>query len=305
MKISDFFEITTRNNDDWLLIEEGSSGACKKIKVSNLLKNLINGTSGGPDITSYDPDANSVIDSIQSTGLTLTTGQKDACNNRIVAMKNDGVWTKRLAYYGFLGGTSEAHSINWKSPGTQNIIWNGTVTHNSNGIASDGSTGYGNTQIPLSTFNAQNNHCCFYNRSALAPTFGAFLTNQNNALYLENLLFRSAKGASNGGNNSDARSTINLHNGCISASSISTPNISLFKNGSNTTTNRPSGMPENYNFVTALSIFLMAVNANGAAQFFKDAQLASFAIGLGLTDAEVLADYNSEQVYQTALLRQI
>lgn len=41
-KISQFDAITTRNNNDWLLIEEGNTGAYKKIKVADFLKDLNN-----------------------------------------------------------------------------------------------------------------------------------------------------------------------------------------------------------------------------------------------------------------------
>lgn len=39
-KISQFDTITARNNDDWLLIEEASTGAYKKIKVSDFIAGL-------------------------------------------------------------------------------------------------------------------------------------------------------------------------------------------------------------------------------------------------------------------------
>lgn len=39
-KISDYDPITTRNNDDWLLIEEASTGAYKRIKVSDFIAGL-------------------------------------------------------------------------------------------------------------------------------------------------------------------------------------------------------------------------------------------------------------------------
>jgi hypothetical protein len=42
-KISDFSQITTRNNDDWLLIEEASTGAYKRIKVSDFITDLSSG----------------------------------------------------------------------------------------------------------------------------------------------------------------------------------------------------------------------------------------------------------------------
>jgi Concanavalin A-like lectin/glucanases superfamily len=47
-KISEFNQITTRNNNDWLLIEEASTGAYKRIKVSDFIANLGGTTTGDP-----------------------------------------------------------------------------------------------------------------------------------------------------------------------------------------------------------------------------------------------------------------
>lgn len=40
IQIKDLAQITTRNNDDWLLIQEASTGAYKKIKVSDFIAGL-------------------------------------------------------------------------------------------------------------------------------------------------------------------------------------------------------------------------------------------------------------------------
>lgn len=106
-------------------------------------QSVTNNVSGG----GYDTDAVAVITAIEATGPTLTTGQKNAINGRIVALKAQSKWTNMKAYYGFVGGTAAAHAINWKSPGTFNITWNGTITHSATGVLFDGSTGYGDTGL--------------------------------------------------------------------------------------------------------------------------------------------------------------
>lgn len=306
-KISDFPPITSRNNDDWLLIEEAATGAYKSIKVSDFIAGLSGGSSG----TTYDTDAQNVINAIQATGVTLTTVQKDACNARIVAMKNAGIWTKRLAYYGFLGGTAAAHAINWKSVGAYNITWNGTLTHSSNGVQADGSTGWGNTNIPLNLFNAQNTHLAIYHRSNAKFSAGNFISQnaQNQPFYCEfnaasaTSLYRSARGANNSGNNADVRNTTGMVSGHLIATAVATPNIFLYKNGVDVSSSRLSGLPENYQFTSTNTIELFRYA--GLSASYSSAQISSFAVGTGLTAAETLADYQAEQAYQQALGRNV
>jgi hypothetical protein len=54
-KITQFPQIITRNNDDWLLIEEAASGAYKRIKVSDFIAGLSNTSTPGttPSTTAY------------------------------------------------------------------------------------------------------------------------------------------------------------------------------------------------------------------------------------------------------------
>jgi hypothetical protein len=96
----------------------------------------------------YDADATTVINAIEATDAgALSTGQKNAINARILALKAQSKWTNMVAYYGYVGGTAASHAINWKSPGTFDITWHGTQTHSATGVLFDGSTGYGDTGI--------------------------------------------------------------------------------------------------------------------------------------------------------------
>lgn len=257
------------------------------------------GTGGG---TSNSSESDAVIAAIEATGITLSSSQKDACRNRINSMISSGIWSKRIAYYGFLGGTAGSHAINWKSPGNYNISWNGTLIHGLTGVQGNGSTGYGNTQIPLNIFNAQNTHFSLYNRKAIACSFGTFTTSTNNAFYSQDLFFRSAQGSGAGGTDSDARSSSSLISGYILGVASPTPIIDLYKNGQNITTSRPSGLPGNYVFTRNSPITFLAINGNSN---FSNTEIASFALGYSLTPSEILADYNSELVYQTALNRNV
>lgn len=97
--------------------------------------------------------------------------QRTAVIALVAALKTSGVWDKIDAFYPFVGGSASSHSHNLKSSSFQ-ITWNGTVTHNSNGITGDAATGYGNTGYLVSTHGAQDSvHLYAYNRTT-APTDG-------------------------------------------------------------------------------------------------------------------------------------
>lgn len=86
---------------------------------------------------------------ITAAGITDAT-QKTAINELVIALKGFGIWTLCDAIYPFVGGTSTTHKYNLKSPqdtdGAYRIAWSGTVTHDANGITSNGTDGYGDTK---------------------------------------------------------------------------------------------------------------------------------------------------------------
>lgn len=246
-----------------------------------------------------DTDAEAVINAIQATGATLTLAQKKACNDRVAAMKNDGTWTKRLAYYGFLGGTAAAHAINWKSPGTYNITWSGTISHDANGVLSSG--GHGDTGLTESLFIATSTHMALYSRidrpAASEREFGnlsgtdsfEFIVKYGgNAAYYRSFASGSAIEGS-----SVSYATTGWFVGVREASTGK-----LFRNGSLVVSATGNGS-------TATKTGNIGILRSSYLNEYTRKQLASAALGQALSDAEVSADYTSEQAYQAALGRQV
>lgn len=104
---------------------------------------------GGPQLTvtstkiegaAYDSDAQAYF---TRAGIT-DADQKTAWNDFVLTGKADGWWDDLVVVYPALGGNATSHSKNAKSD-AYHVTWSGTVTHDSDGFASDGSTGYGNT----------------------------------------------------------------------------------------------------------------------------------------------------------------
>jgi hypothetical protein len=121
---------------------------------------------------SYDVDAQAVIDAIQLTDA-LTTAQKDAINYRVTQFKIRGTWTKRKAYYGFVGGSANAHKWNWKDPRDMDAAYRltfiGSPTHDANGVDWNGASQYADTHIiPASVLTLNSTHLSYYSRENTA-----------------------------------------------------------------------------------------------------------------------------------------
>lgn len=118
----------------------------------------------------YDTDAEAYFTAVEGTGVTLSSTQKDAYNAFVVSCKGSSFYTKFKAIYPFIGATAASHAINAFSPGTYNITWTGTVTHDSNGPKGDGTTGYGNTGLtPSSVFSSNDIFVGLYSFTQYGP----------------------------------------------------------------------------------------------------------------------------------------
>jgi hypothetical protein len=123
-----------------------------------------NGGGGGP---SYDSDAQAFF---TASGLS-DSAQKDAVNQLVLDLKAASIWTKMLAVYPFVGGTSTTHKFSLKNPADTDaafrITWGGAATHNANGVTWLGNTAdYGNTHIVPNTDQTGNDvHYSIYSKT--------------------------------------------------------------------------------------------------------------------------------------------
>ncbi len=93
-----------------------------------------------------------------AAGITDST-QKNAWTTAVLAMKAANIYSKLIAAYPYLGGTAATHKWNAIDPrdldAAYRITFSGTITHNSNGVTFDGSTGWGDLHInPSVVFSA-------------------------------------------------------------------------------------------------------------------------------------------------------
>jgi hypothetical protein len=124
----------------------------------------------GASPAAYDSDAQAVIDATGVTNVTI----KEAINKIILDLKAAGIWSRSIAIYLMVGGTSAAHSVNAKDPrdldAAKRLTFIGGWTHDENGALPDGSTGYANSHIDFNQDVPQYSlHGSYYSRTNTAP----------------------------------------------------------------------------------------------------------------------------------------
>lgn len=146
------------------------------IRFPSLINKI--GASGG-----YDADAQAYF---TAAGITDNT-QKDAWNTFVTSAKTNSYWGDLFAVYPFMGGSSSSHAVNAKTPGTFNITWGDTVTHDSTGITGNGVNSTGNTTFDSTigsgsgwTINSASYGC--YVRSGFSGT--SIIMGNSNSTYI-------------------------------------------------------------------------------------------------------------------------
>ncbi len=257
----------------------------------------------------FDADALAFI-----TAAAITNGtQKNAINYLVKGLKANSLWTPMKCIYPFIGGTATTHKYNLKNTATFQITFNGTVTHNSNGITPNGTTGYGNTfYIPSSNLTLNSESYGLYSRDSAALGVAGTATdmgcNGSTATVRHLLNIRAATGTVDYTNvqlNDVANgisTTTTDGSGLHIASRTSSTNLMRIRNGSilasNTTANTGS-------LDTLHPMYIGCRNSNGTAAGFVARNFAFAFMASGLTAAQTLVLYNIIQQYQTILGRQV
>lgn len=249
----------------------------------------------------YEPDVQAVINAIQSTGVTLSPVQKEACNNRILNLKKDEIWNDLIAYWGLLGGTAASHAINWRSPGVYNMTWTSNVTHSSNGVMSTtggyGDTGYNASLGTLTT----STHFGFYSRTnsaADSADMGVIFGSNEWAPYSrwsDGNFYYGVPGATFGFAVSPGS------DGPIRFAAAPGTNASfVMRHGAvvRQTTINPGS-------VKVINANLWVMGRNLGIAYPSARQYASFQLGVAPTQAQAIADSTSEQAYQFDLGRAV
>lgn len=250
-----------------------------------------------------DPDAEAFLTAAGITDTTIET----AINDLVIDLKADGLWTKLLAIYPFVGGTASTHKWNLKDPRDLNaayrLTFNGTITHSSGGIKGNGVDGtYYNTHMAHNTLGQNDASMFVYIRDNIAEgrvdmgildTATPYTGFQINARDTTNVITARC--------NSQTLSTVanTDSRGLIGISRTSSTSYSISKNTTQTSQSVSSTGTK------TREIYGLCFNLNGSARFGSVRQQAFSSLGDGLTDTEADNLYTAVQAFQTTLGRNV
>ena len=98
---------------------------------------------------SFDTDAAAYLADVLSAGGTGITSTVSAATNTLYTeLKSNGLYSKFIIFYPFVGGTAASHSImgDRTSGTTYDMVFDGGLIHNADGIIGNGTNGAGNTK---------------------------------------------------------------------------------------------------------------------------------------------------------------
>ena len=259
--------------------------------------------------TGCDADALAFLSAAAITDATITS----AICTLVTTMKADGTWAKCNAIYPMVGGTATTHKFNLKNPLDTNAAFRlsfvGGWTHSSGGALPNGTNAYANTFLIPSTIYTTSMGISYYSRTNsntgldqidlgcvdtssviwlstqynIGATINRFLSRNSSASILANTANADARGFYFSSKTSNAANA-----------------FKTFKNGALQSSLTGAGNAPIRN------IYLGAFNNNNVSiLYYTNRQCAFSTIGIGLTDAESLALYNSIQTMQTTLSRQV
>jgi hypothetical protein len=248
-----------------------------------------------------DADAVAFLAAAGITDATITS----AICTLVTTMKADGTWAKMNAIYPMVGGTATTHKFNLKNPLDTNAAFRlsfiGGWTHSANGALPNGTNAYADSFLNANTtLNINSSHISYYSRTNIAEgryDMGGAVDPNSYFVIASRLATNRFRSMVYTGVVSDIVNTDSRGWFCSNrpASNI----LNAFKNLTKT-----HNLVQNAISKPNKTIYLGALNFT-TPSLFSNKECAFASIGSGLTDGEAAALYNSIQVMQTALSRQV
>ena len=253
------------------------------------------------------PKVAEFISVLSANSAPLTFTQVNALNNLYIGLVANGLDTKMVALYPFIGGTANAHKFNLMDARDVNAAFRlnfiGGWTHNSNGVTPNGTNGYANTYINISTLGSwdTNSHLSIYSPTTTGSGWdiGA-AANASSGVDIFGLGLRTTPVYDNG-NITTRTSGTGGGNGYWIGTTSGTSLKRIYKNGNLIATNTAV----NASTVPNLNLYIGSVNNNGSNGFPMSNNLRFITVGRTLTYIEVGILNILVQAYQTTLGRQV
>jgi hypothetical protein len=254
-------------------------------------------------------EAQTYMSAVIAGGGTLDSTSSGATYQLFYDLFNYGLWTKLYSFYPLLGGNSSGgQAVNGKTPGTRNITWNGGLTFSTNGVVSNGTNGWGNTNSNPNNFGGiADFHMSFYSRTDIqvgVTQFDMGVFQDSGSNQRTQLNSRSTSDDTRGVVNATTQGTFANSNsqGLFTITRRSGPDTEFYKNGTSLGNSNVAtvGIP---NGVIGLCVRYLSVTDTISTPTTR--QYAFVTIGTTLTDSEVSNLYTAIQNFQTTLGRQV
>lgn len=254
-------------------------------------------------VEGFDVDASAYF---TAAGITDAT-QKTAVNTFILGLKSNSLWTTFYGLYPFVGGTSGAHAVNAKSPGTYDITWFNSPTHNSNGVTGNGTTNYGVcTGLTGSSVFPHLGGQTVYVRTAGAAAGGnayCGIGSQVGVTYwvAQRNTTTGSEDALVGGAASFISTVVAAKTGTLAYNRTATNNLVQYNNGASIGTNTTNDATA----IISVDLGILCINTSGSPINFAQANIAFYAAH-SPHDATKAAAFNTLlQALQTSLSRNV
>ena len=254
-------------------------------------------------------EAQTYMSAVIAGGGTLDSTSSGATYQLFYDLFNYGLWNKLYAFYPLLGGNSSGgQSVNGKTPGTRNITWNGGLTFSTNGVVSNGTNGWGNTNSnPINFGGIADFHMSFYSRTNQQVGLAQFdmgVYQDSGTNQRTQLNSRSTSDDTRGVVNATTQGIFSNSNsqGLFTITRRTGPDTEFYKNGTSLG-NSAIAEIDIPNGVIGLCARYLSVSNTISTPTTR--QYAFATIGTTLTDSEVSNLYTTIQNFQTTLGRQV
>ena len=258
---------------------------------------IINPYSFGP---SLDPDAQAFLTAAGITDNTIS----GAIDTLVIQMKADNIWTKMKAIYPLVGGTDNTHKWNLKNPTDSDpafrLTFNGGITHDGNGITSNGVNGYAETYLnDIVDLASDNKSISMYIRNVL--TIGSPMGLIDAFGQVSNRFYPEYAGSdySTLGLSQSGRSIAGNQMGFFTMSKSAAGSFKYYRPGTSSITVSSADEPNFFG-----TYYLLASNNTLGAEF-SEANLAFASIQEALSDSEEANFRAAIETFQTTLSRNV
>lgn len=267
-------------------------------------------TASSNSLLCYDSNAQAFI-----TATGISGANSIALNDLVINLKSANIYTKFIALYPVIGGTSTTHKFNLINPldtnGAFRLSFVGGWTHTSAGMLPNGTNAYADTFIaPNSQLTINNQHLSYYSRTSAMQSGTNYVAGSYNGggsnVFALTISFNGNTAwsfiNSTTANSYPILTHSNQQGFWMGNRTNATANThKLWKNGINvgSTPNVTAGA------LLGNTIWLGALPNPPLAGYFGNAQCAFASIGSGLTDLESQIFYQIVEKYQVALGRNV